>query len=61
MNRTSHRVYQTGEGKRSGRERPRTSENQATFCVDSNGNFCSDLLVKRCAGDVIDFHNYVIS
>ena len=22
--------------------------------------FCSDLLIKRCAGDVIDFHNYVI-
>jgi len=29
MNTTSHRVYQTGEGER-GRERPRTSENQAT-------------------------------
>ena len=28
--------------------------------VDSNENFCSDLLVKRCVG-ITDFHNYVIS
>ena len=24
--------------------------------VDFDENFCSDLLVKRCAGNVIDFH-----
>ena len=29
--------------------------------VDFDENFCSDLLVKRCARNVIDFHNYVIS
>ena len=29
--------------------------------ADFDENFFSDLLVKRCAGNVIDFHNYVIS
>ena len=29
--------------------------------VDFDENFSSDLLVKRCAGNVIDFHNYVMS
>ena len=42
--------------------------NQSALCHEQHEDvawismrICSDLLVRRCAGNVIDFHNYVIS